>query len=302
MRIATLDIGGTAIKSGMWVDGSLDGCNETPYDAKLGAAELLKQMKSILTQNKPFDRIGISTAGLVNSNEGIVMAASNIPSYSGTNLRKILSEEFGTPVFVENDVNSAAIAEAVYGAGVWFESFICLSYGTGIGGAIIKDSQVLHRGQNFAAGEMGHIITHAEDKIPKDIRSGCYEMYASTTALVKKAMEYDPSLSSGRKIFERLKEDKNVRIILDDWIVEVMIGLAGFIHTFDPPCVVLGGGIMSQQYIIDKLNEIKADYIMPLYCNVVLKSAQLGNYTGLLGVGYLTSTMTEKYPVCNISI
>lgn len=290
MKIATLDIGGTAIKSGIWTEGSLSSCKETPYDATLGVGELLKQMKYLLRQNTPFDRIGISTAGLIDSNNGIVMAASNIPKYAGTNLRKVFEEEFNVPVFVENDVNSAAIAEAVYGAGVQFENFICLSYGTGIGGAIIKNKQVLHRGQNFAAGEMGYCVTHADAKIPGDILSGCYELYASTSALVKIAMLYDPALSSGRKIFEQLATDENVKAILDSWIVEVMIGLAGYIHTFDPPCVVLGGGIMSQDYIIDKLNEIKSDYLMPLYCNVILSHAQLGNNTGLLGVGYLAST------------
>ncbi|MEG2082678.1 MAG: ROK family protein [Oscillospiraceae bacterium] len=291
MRIAVLDIGGTAIKFGIWEKGALDNCGEREYCAKLGTQELLGQMREILRENRPFDRIGISTAGLINSDKGVVMMASNIVGYSGTDLRKILGGEFNVPVFVENDVNCAAIAEAVYGAGQSYDSFICLAYGTGIGGAIIKDRQVLHRGANFAAGEMGHMITHAEDKLAGDVRSGCYEMYASTTALVKLAQKYDETLTSGRKIFAKLDSDENLRSILDKWIVEVMVGLAGLIHTFDPPCVVLGGGIMAQKYIIDKLCDLKADYIMPTYCGVVFKPAQLGNYTGLLGAGYLAATM-----------
>ncbi|MEG0020947.1 MAG: ROK family protein, partial [Oscillospiraceae bacterium] len=243
MKIAVVDIGGTAIKFGVWERGALTGCKELEYCAKLGAQELLHKLKALLCEIAPFDRIGISTAGLINSNEGIVMMASNIPGYSGTNLREFLGGEFNVPVFVENDVNCAAIAEAVYGAGQSYDSFICLAYGTGIGGAIIKDKQVLHRGANFAAGEMGHTITHAEDKLPGDITSGCYEMYASTTALVKTAQKYDPTIKGGRDIFAKLPGDVNLQAILDSWIVEVMIGLTGLIHTFDPPCVVLGGGI-----------------------------------------------------------
>lgn len=290
MKIAVLDVGGTAIKYGVWSQDKLSDCGELCYNAQLGAEELIKNMKNILRTMQPFDRIGISTAGLINSDEGIVMAVNNIPGYSKTNLRKIMSEEFGTPVFVENDVNSAAIAEAVYGAGKEHKSFICLAYGTGIGGAIIKDKSILHRGENFAAGEMGYLITHGEDKVAGDVKSGCYEMYASTTALVKKAMEYDKTLTNGRLIFQRL-EQTEVKNIVDSWLKEVMIGISGLIYTFDPPCVVLGGGIMSQPYIINSLNEMLPQYVMPLYAKTKLIPAQVGNYTGLLGVGYLASVM-----------
>ncbi|MEG1973267.1 MAG: ROK family protein, partial [Oscillospiraceae bacterium] len=108
MRIAVVDIGGTAIKFGVWERGALTGCKELEYCAKLGAQELLHKLKALLCEIAPFDRIGISTAGLINSNEGIVMMASNIPGYSGTNLREFLGGEFNVPVFVENDVNCAA--------------------------------------------------------------------------------------------------------------------------------------------------------------------------------------------------
>ena len=78
---------------------------------------------------------------------------------------------------------------------------------------------------------------------------------------------------------------------MDSWLKEVMIGISGLIYTFDPPCVVLGGGIMSQPYIINSLNEMLPQYVMPLYAKTKLIPAQVGNYTGLLGVGYLASVM-----------
>lgn len=294
MRIAVLDVGGTALKYGIWTDGTLSQIGEKEYNAKLGAENLIALMKETLHTLKPFERIGISTAGLIDYDKGKVnFASDNIPGYTGTDLRKIMETEFSVPLCAENDVNCVAIAEAVYGAGAQYDSFICLAYGTGIGGAIIKDKKILHRGANYAAGEMGYTVTHAEDKIPGNFQSGVYESYGSTSALVKKAMEYDQSLSSGRKIFARMDEPK-VKAIVDGWIKEIAIGLSGLIHVFDPPCVVLGGGIMAQKYIIDTLEKILPDYVMPLYTSVKLKKAQLGNDTALLGIGYLTQTMSRQ--------
>ena len=155
MKIAVIDIGGTAIKYGIWQQDTLVKVEELPYNAKKGASYLIQLVKEILHSLKPFNRIGISTAGLIDSQNGLVNYASeNIPGYTGTNWRELLLAEFGVPVAVENDVNSVAVAEAVYGAGADFSDFICLAYGTGIGGAIIKDKAVLHHGYNFAAGEI----------------------------------------------------------------------------------------------------------------------------------------------------
>ena len=106
-------------------------------------------------------------------------------------------------------------------------------------------------------------------------------------------MEYDEKLSSGRKIFDRINEVA-VKNILDDWIKEVVLGLSGLIHVFDPPCVILGGGIMSQGYIIEKMYELLPAYLMPLYQNVKLIPAQLGNNTALLGAGHLASIMKVR--------
>ena len=294
MKIAVMDVGGTALKYGIWQNGQLSNLGEREYNAKEGAEALLRLIKQLLHSLAPFDRIGISTAGLVNFDEGIVNYASdNIPGYTGTNLRKILGEEFRVPLCAENDVNCVAVAEAVFGSGLNCDSFICLAYGTGIGGAIVKDKAILHRGINYAAGEMGYIVTHANEKVPGVYQSGVYENYASVSALVRKAMEYDEKLSSGRKIFDRINEVA-VKNILDDWIKEVVLGLSGLIHVFDPPCVILGGGIMSQGYIIEKMYELLPAYLMPLYQNVKLIPAQLGNNTALLGAGHLASIMKVR--------
>lgn len=283
MNIAVLDIGGTSIKSGIYRDGVLSETKETPTEAKLGGDHVMKKAKEILGTYSDFERIGISTAGQVNSAKGIIKYAnSNIPGYTGMDIRGILSETFGVPVAVENDVNAAALGEASFGAGKDMPDFLCLTYGTGIGGAIVMNKKI-YTGSDFSAGEFGAIVIHPEDRDPaKDMFSGCYERYGSTTALVRMMQEKFPELDNGRAIFARISEPA-IQEVVNAWVQEIVYGLTSLIHIFNPSGVVLGGGIMKQEYILDKIEKSLYNNIMPSFHNVRVKTAELGNQAGLLG-------------------
>lgn len=283
MKIATLDIGGTSIKAGRFQEGKLAQVREYDTDAKLGGDHVIKKAIEILEGFPEIDRIGISTAGQVDSKAGkIRYANSNIPGYTGMEIKKILEGRLKVPVAVENDVNAAAIGEAVFGAGRGISHFLCLTYGTGVGGAIVIDRKI-YTGHQFSAGEFGAMVVHASDRNSKeDMFSGCYERYASTTALVKKALQVDESLKNGRIIFSRLEEEK-VKKVVEEWILEIIYGLTTLIHIFNPACVVLGGGIMGQTYVIERIQELLYDNIMPSFHEVMIKQAELGNTAGLLG-------------------
>ena len=287
MKVLVFDIGGTSIKYGCCVDNVLIDVKETPTEAKKGGRHIMDTLFSLIRQQKGYDAIGISTAGQVNAKKGyIIYANENIPNYTGTRIREELEQEFHVPVVVENDVNSAAMGEAIYGAGRAYDDFLCLTYGTGVGGAIVRDKQVYH-GSSFSAAEFGAIVTHAEARISStNFFDGCYERYASTTALVKKAMAYDPRLDNGRKIFENL-DDPEVMTILDSWVDEIMLGLSSLTHIFNPACIILGGGIMVQPLIMEKIRQKVSRYIMPSFAHVDIRPAELGNTAGLLGANYL---------------
>nr|WP_307992679.1 ROK family protein [uncultured Niameybacter sp.] len=290
MKIAALDIGGTSIKTGIWEDGILKDIKEYDTNAKAGGRAVIEKAITILREYEGFDRIGISTAGQVNSKEGSIRYANeNIPGYTGMRVKSILEEAFHVPVAVENDVNAAAIGEAAYGAGKEFEDFLCLTYGTGVGGAIVINKKI-YTGSEFSAGEFGGILIHPEARKEGDYFSGCYERYASTTALVERARSYDSSLTNGRKIFERLDEAP-IKEIVDEWVKEIMYGLISLIHTFNPSCIVLGGGVMGQTYVVEKLEQMLYTNIMPSFRKVVLRKAELGNTAGLLGAVSLASEM-----------
>lgn len=287
MKILVFDIGGTSIKHGYCIDHVLQDVKETPTDAKKGGRHVIDTVISLIKEAEGYDAIGISTAGQVNAEKGsIIYANSNIPGYTGMKIKEELEALFHVPVAVENDVNSAALGEAIAGAGRNFDNFLCLTYGTGVGGAIIQDKAVYH-GSSFSAAEFGAIVTHADiRKDSEDFFDGCYERYASTTALVKKAMEYDPSLDNGRKIFAQI-DDPNVMQILDEWIDEIMMGLATLTHIFNPSCIIVGGGVMVQPLILEKIHEKKEQFIMPSFSHVKILPAELGNTAGLLGAHHL---------------
>lgn len=287
MKIAVLDIGGTSIKAGLFKNGSLDNIREYDTNAANGGTYVMERVKAVLYEYGKVDAIGISTAGQVDSKQGVIRYAnSNIPGYTGMKVKEILEAEFHVPVEVENDVNAATIGEAYYGAGIGFKNFICLTYGTGVGGAIVIDRNI-YRGSTFSAGEMGAMVMHPEDRsVKQDMYSGCYEKYASTTALVHKVMAFDKSLTDGRKIFESLHR-ADVKQAVDEWIDEIVLGLTSLIHIFNPECVILGGGVMLQEYACESVKERVLDNIMESYRHVMIIPAALGNKAGMFGAAQM---------------
>ncbi len=292
MAAIVLDIGGTAIKSGLYENETLSEIREAATEAAGGGAHVVNRAKDIIASYRgicAFDRIGISTAGQVNPAEGtIIYANENIPGYTGTRLKDILEQEFQVPVDVENDVNAAAIGEASFGAGKNRSDFVCLTYGTGVGGALFANGK-LYSGSSYSAGEFGAIIVHPEDRdASRDIFSGCYERYASTTALAASARKLDPAFSNGRIIFEHLAEPE-VQKVIDAWIMEIVYGLITIIHIANPSCAILGGGVMEQPYVLQQVKEKLFQNIMPSFGHVEIKKAELGNRAGMLGAAVLNS-------------
>ena len=284
MRIMSLDVGGTAVKSGVYCDGTLEDVREYPTEAQKGGPHVVSMVKTIIKEYEKkheFTGIGISTAGQVDSVKGrIIYANDNIPGYTGMEIKSIIEDRFGKPAAVINDVNAAALGEARYGAGRGEKDFICLTYGTGVGGAVFINGK-LYEGSSFSAGEAGAVVVHPEDRDPQsDIFSACYERYASVTALVKRAQEYDSRLTNGRVIFREL-ERSHVRQIVEEWIREIVYGLTSLIHVMNPSCIILGGGVMEQEYVLKKIRDLLDIHLMESYRKTTVKRALLGNCAGM---------------------
>lgn len=291
-KIAVLDIGGTAIKSGLFCAGELSGLEETPSEAGLGGEHVMRKAEELLGRMREsgFDAIGISTAGQVEQGTGrIRYANSNIPGYTGMRVKERLERAFGKPAAVVNDVNAAALGEGRFGAGCGYSDYLCLTYGTGVGGAIVMNGSI-YSGATGSAGEFGAMVTHAEEAKGDDPFNGCYERYASVTALVGRARRLDPELNSGRKIAARLAEPE-IRRLVDEWIDEIVLGLRSLIHIWNPPCVILGGGIMEQPYLFGQAAERTMQSIMTSFRTVRIVPAMLKNTAGLLGSAVLAEEL-----------
>ncbi len=291
MRILAFDIGGTEIKYALCDESfNLTEKNSIPTNAYEGGRRIIERIVGIINSFDSIDRIGISTAGQVNSIKGeIVFATDSIPGYTGTKIKEIIEAETGIPTAVENDVNSAALGEAVFGAAKGYSDFICLTYGTGIGGSIYQNNK-LFTGSSFSAGEFGHMITHAGGKSCTCGGCGCYEAYASVTALVKSIADKLDMEMNGREIFENFANTE-IKNLIDSWIDEIVLGLLSLTYIFNPALIIAGGGIMNETYITDEINNRLKKLLMPSFRNVRVVKAQMGNDANKLGAAYLASEL-----------
>lgn len=291
MKILAFDIGGTEIKYAFCDENfNLTEKKSIPTNAHEGGKRIIERIVEIIKSCNGVDRVGISTAGQVDSVKGeIIFATDSIPGYTGTKIKEIIEAETGIPTAVENDVNSAALGEAIFGAAKGCSDFICLTYGTGIGGAIYFDNK-LFTGSSFSAGEFGHIITHAGGRKCSCGGVGCYEAYASAGALVRNVAEKLGKKMNGREIFANF-DNPEIRLLIDEWIDEIVIGLKSLVYIFNPSLIVAGGGIMNEAYITDEINKRMQKELMASYRNVKIVKALMGNDANKLGAAYLAANI-----------
>lgn len=293
MRILTFDIGGTNIKYGLCNEKfELSDLHTIPTEASKGGQYIIEKVIDIIETYTDIDRVAISTAGQVDSENGIVVyATGNIPYYTGMMVKKTIENKTGITTYVENDVNAAALGEAKFGAGVGKSDFICLTYGTGIGGAIYLNNS-LYKGSASSAAEFGHMITHAAGIECTCGGKGCYERYASTRALIEAVNAVSDEPLNAFTIFEKKNmNNPKIRAIVDNWIDEMIIGLINLVYIFNPPLVILGGGIMNEDYVIDLIDRKIYKQLMENFANVNIVRSKLGNTAGMMGVAYEASKL-----------
>ncbi len=282
MARLVFDIGGTNLKYATYDNGKLIGASECPSRAAEGAEVLIENLIKIIKENMSpeIDSIGISTAGQVDSKKGVIAFANqNIPNYTGYKLGEKISEMFDLPCFVENDVNCAGLGELTNNKALDGD-FVFVAYGTGIGGAIIIDKKALI-GSNFFAAGIGQMRLFDEES-----SSYCeYEDLASTKQLVKNLKAINPDIENGRMIFSHLDDERIVKAI-DDWVYKIVIGLINVTYLIDPKYIVLGGGIMENDYVFTKVKE-KYQEVKNPFLKTKLVQASSGNKAGLLGAATL---------------
>lgn len=293
MDILTFDIGGTNIKYAL--------CNERfvlkdkkiiPTEAEKGGQHIINKIINIINTYENIDKIAISTTGEVDSVNGIIVCSTDkIPYYTGMMVKKIIENKTGIPTFVENDVNAAAIAEAEFGVAKGEKDFICLTFGNRIGGAIYLNNEN-YKGTDSSAGEFGHMITHAGGRPCICGGEGCFEQYASVPALINAV---EKATGENLNAFEIFNKDNfnnpEIRHVIDSWIDEIIIGLRNIIYAFNPSLIVLGGGIMSEEYIVELIDRKIYKQLMHNFKKVNIVNSKIGHDASLLGAAYKASLL-----------
>jgi glucokinase len=308
MKYIGIDIGGTQVKLGV-IDEYGVVCSSAAYDVAFDGydtpiidtvvAKLTEFMKENKLIHSHISGIGVSATGQIDTKEGKVAgAAGHIKNWEGCNIREHIKRIYPGPVTVMNDANCAALAEQWIGGAIGLSDVVVITVGTGVGGGIIANSEILC-GAAGGAGEIGHITIRNNGRRCSCGNRGCYEQYASVPALIsmvrqaKKAGKLDNSLLSGqeingRVIFEAAGNGGYLDVVLDRWIGYVADGLIGIIHTFSPQIVLVGGGVCAQkEKFIEPLRMKVLSRVMPVYVRTVkLEAAKLGNDAGMIGAVY----------------
>lgn len=279
------DIGGTSVKYGILrEDASIIKKNSFSSNAlEIGGIGIINNIINKINELKSTYSIGgvaISTHGMVDSNNGVVIYADDhlIPKYSGLNVKLKIEKETGLICHIENDVNCAGLGELWHRRDISNDSVSMLTIGTGIGSCLMYKGKLIH-GDSMCAGEIGKI----------HIDGGIFEDLASTSALchrIENKLGFDKGSIDGRIIFKKLEENDKIYIEeLDYMIDKLAIGISTLAYIYNPGTIILGGGIMSRSdYFEPRLKVALKKYLNPLILNKTnIIYASLKNDAGMIG-------------------
>jgi glucokinase len=309
-----VDLGGTTIKMA-FIDyyGHLKEKWEIPTD-KTGKAITTDIAKAIdaklselgFTKDKLIG-IGMGAPGPVNIESGLVYKTTNL-GWTNYPLKDHLELETGLSVVVDNDANIAAIGEMWKGAGDGAKDLICVTLGTGVGGGIIANGEVVH-GVNGAGGEIGHITVVPEGGAPCNCgKTGCIETIASATGIVriateklataeKKSMLHTISEITSKDVFDAAdKGDSLAEEIVDYVTFHLGLALAHISNGLNPEKIVIGGGVSKAgNRLVTKVEHYFKRFVFPRVAEgATITIATLGNDAGVIGGAWLAKSRLSK--------
>lgn len=247
------------------------------------------------------ESIGIGTPGSVNKELGRIEFANNLYFEKVCAVELVNKELPGIKVYIENDANCAALGEAIAGAGAGKKSFVAITLGTGVGSGYILDGKLV-TGCNDAGGEFGHMVIKFDGEMCNCGRRGCWERYASATALVNqtkaamhedkdsKMWEYcdgDIANASGRTAFDMMRAgDETATKVVKQYIEYIAVGTVNVINALQPDMICFGGGISNEkENLLVPIRDLVDEFRYSRYADTQTEicSATLGNDAGIIG-------------------
>ena len=303
-----IDLGGTNIKGGIADEnGNVVVKKSVPTQAEKGASGVIENIAELcrnLTASAQMDfsqisAIGAAIPGMIDAQAGVVTYSNNL-NWKDVHLAEELQTKTGLPVIMSNDANVAALGEANFGAAKGVLDSVTVTLGTGVGSGIIIGGKIFG-GNKGAGAEIGHTVIHAGGEPCTCGLRGCFEAYASATALIRstrRAMEEnknsllwqevdgDIEKIGGKQVFDLKDKDETAKKVVETYLDDLALGLINIANVFRPQVILLGGGVCAQgKNLTDPLTErLNAGiYGRDLGPKVEIKIASLGNDAGFLG-------------------
>lgn len=306
-----VDIGGTHIWAALINEnGHMFAIKKSEFNAKDKAETIIRKVLiptiEALLKNKrvkeiksKIEGIGIGLPGSIDSKTGVCRFFPNL-GWKNVKFGEILRKHFDLPVFLTNDVNAATLGEKYFGGGKNLSDFICITIGTGIGGGIIANNQLVMGFDGFA-GEIGHVIINPEGKECTCGNLGCMEEYAAARGIIataKNLLKYDKDSSlhhhkndlTSKKIYLAAKAGD--KIAKEVWKLTgkyLGIGLANCVTILNPKKILIGGRIgnalpLFKKYLTEEIN--RRARMVPKN-NTRIEKAKLGERAGMIGAACL---------------
>ena len=314
MKYVGIDVGGTNLKAGL-VDehGAVLSTAKMKIAQLNGQEELARTMADLTCQladmagvaMEEIASVGVGVPGTVEIHSGSLLYSCNLP-LRNVPLRRLFHKHLRMPLYIENDANCAALAEYYVGAGRGSKRFVMVTLGTGIGGGIIHNGKIFH-GSNGMAGEVGHMSIVFDGLSCPCGRRGCWEQYASATALkrlTREALEQNPGSILGQVVAENngtisgqsafiaaRRGDPVGQQICREYIGYLSAGIINLVNIFQPDALAIGGGVSNEadEYLLIPVQEQAAREAIPCSYEKMTRivKAELGNQAGLIGAALL---------------
>jgi len=293
-----IDFGGTTIKSAVVQAGRLIAHGDT-IDTQLhpSPAPLIDEMLGVIAalrdEHPEIAAVGVGLPGFIDSVNGIVHELTNVPGWDEVPLRQILRDRTGLPAIIENDAKAMAYGECKYGAAQNCRFVLCITLGTGVGGALVLDGKV-YRGAQLAAGEIGHTSIDYRGTPGLYNNPGDLETFVGNHHIAARAAKR--YLEAGRQVpLEKctprdLTEaaqagDPVARQLWENIGTELGTAFASAIWLLNPDAIVIGGGVaQAGDVLFDPIRRTIRERTLPLfYENLRIVPAALGNEAGIIG-------------------
>lgn len=302
-----IDLGGMSAKAALLSGAKLEGKSRVVTSADVSAEKTAFALAELAVHTAEkagksmgdVQAIGIGAPGVIDSADGVIVSWTNF-GWKHVPLGALVEKYTGKKTFVLNDANAAALGEAKFGAGKEYSDSVLVTLGTGVGSGIMIGGK-LFEGFRSAGAELGHTVIRVGGEQCSCGRRGCFERYASASALIRLTQEgmrldrgsamwrfaHTPEEVDGRTVFLAMKEgDPAAQRVFDDYIEGLGEGILNIVNTFRPQAIILGGGISAEgetlleplrRYVFPRL------YVSVDYAPLSIVCASLGNDAGLYG-------------------